>query len=142
MGFRFSENIEGTLFPHNGLRPQVLSLKATIYVPRIIEACLGRPMLIRGHLYIDGTATGYRAEGTVTLDLRGSRRITYDLDWRDESGSLNRLYGAKTLELRRPIASCTEVSAQVIRAGDLRGQARLCFSLRTLPSLLASLRPL
>ena len=132
--------MRGTLRACDSGAPLLTTLDATIYVPHTAEALCGRPMLIRGQLCLGAGSTPYEVEGDLTLDFLGTRRVTYELSWRDQSTTLNRLYGFKQIRAKRLVSSWTEMSALFTRGGEVQARGTLTFSLSTLPSLLTSVR--
>jgi len=102
---------------------------------------LNNPMPLTGSMDIAGLVEGAPTTGTIELDLLGCQRLVYDLAWRDDEGVRGRFYGWKSLRVRHPLRSWTELTGQVLQGGALLGQGVLHFDLADLPAFLRSMRP-
>ncbi len=140
LGVRFEETMRGHLHPLDGAPPLAMSLSASVHAPRVLRLWRRIPMTLTGHMTLEGSATGAPTKGTISLEVRGLRRVIYDLSWRLDDGQLGRFYGWKTLSVRHFVRGWTELKGQVTQRGELMGQATLQFDLKDLPAFLRSMR--
>jgi len=115
-------------------------LHAAVQAASLRRMWLNTPMTIVGETSIEGMTEAAPTTGALEVDLLGCQRIVYDVAWRDDTGELGRFFGWKSLNLRHPVRSCTELQGKVLQSGVLIGHATLVFALEDLPSFVRSLR--
>ena len=132
--------MRGHLASLSGGAPREMVLHAAVQAPSLRRMWFNSPMTIDGLVTIEGMVAHAEAAGSLEVDLLGCRRVVYDLGWRDTEGALGRFFGWKSLDLRHPLRSTTELKGKVMRSGELVGHATLHFDLKDLPSFVRSFR--
>ena len=139
MGISFFETMQGLAHFEDGPRPLRFQIKA--------ESTHIGAFLLGGEVKITGTVSAPPLVDTAPIEghmevmpLR-RRRITYDFSFRDDEDTPCRLSGQKTISLRRPIASMTDLEATLYRDGEAVADAELHFDLADLLDFLRSWSP-
>lgn len=140
IGIRFQETMAGTMTPADGGPDQRLSFTVEARGRRLSHMWTGAPLTLAGVLTLEGSVSRVPVQGTLAIELL-SRRLVYELFWRDGADQPHRFYGQKDLTPLHPVESMTVLHGWVVSHGEPVGEATLRFELRDLPSFLGSMRP-
>ncbi len=139
MNLRFCETLEGEFVPSTGEAPRPAKLRAHVDTPPLTSALRGVSMPLKAWLVLGQDTDACACEGHITLDLQGTQRIVYELQWR-QNAALYRFYAFKHLDLLTPIQSLTTLRGKVITEGELCGTLQLRSTLSHALACLASVR--
>jgi hypothetical protein len=141
-GFRFTETMSGTAFVDGQERPMHFHITASAD-DVLVHLRSGRAR-IEGDVHIDGLVQAAPLTGTLWLHLIRPffRSIRYEFSFVDDRGRALWFVGQKDLSMLAPLRTLTNLPGELRDArGERVGTASLRFSLRDLPGLLLSFRP-